>query len=436
MLPTIAGLAPEAVERLSGTQLVSVWHAMTAGRRLLTVWDNVKHPDQVRPLLVMNDGCASIIISRDTIVINHWESPIWLDVLDEQDAIGLARQILGGQPPDADVLRLVRGNLYVPVLIASHARAVRGGTMSLREVLAELPETHGDIDGSQRDLFERLDGSYFNLDPEQRLAFRMIGSHPGTFATLDASSAVLDLEIRRTRELMDGLVQAGLLARFHHGDDFEDLEFRSYNCHDLLRSYAAHRARQEGDDAAILDALVDHYQARLDRYSADDQRWFSVEADNVRDTALAGESERHVRLAGALGWLAYELRQHGLAVTAFQHAQEILSDDPQSHELALTRLGLGNIALARGDYELAWEYCDLAAAGFQSSGDQYSHATALRGLAYAMQGFGFPGEAIGLLEHARDSFTQIGRLDLAAAVLGDIRVVDPGYEAPGEAPAS
>lgn len=424
MLPTIAGLAPEEVERLSGMQLLSVWHSVTANRRLLMVWDNVKHPDQVRPLLVRNDGCASIIISRDTIAVNSWESPVWLDVLSERDAVDLARQILGGDPPEADVLRLVRGNLYVPVLIASHSRAVRGGAMSLGEVLAELPETPHDVDqGSQRDLFERLDGSYFNLDPEQRLAFRMIGSHPGTFATLDALSTVLNLEIQRTRELMDGLIQAGLLTRVHHGEDFEDLAFRSYNCHDLLRSYAAHRARQEVDGELILDALVDHYQARLNRYSESDQRWFLLESNNIRDTALAGESSRHVRLAESLGWLAYDLRQHGIAVTAFQHAMELLSEDPHSHELAMVRLGLGNIALARGDYELAVEYYGFAAAGFLSTDDQYSYATAQRGLAYAMQGRGFSAEAFELLEDAKGLFAQIGRLDLAAAITADILAV-------------
>lgn len=427
MLPTVAGLAPEEVERLDGPQLLAVWHAVTAGRRLLMVWDNVKHPDQVRPLLVRNDGCSTLIVSRDTIAIDFWKSPMWIDVLAEADAVELARQILGDGPPDVEVLQLVRGNMFVPVLIASHARAVQGGTMTLREVLAELPDTSRDLDvGSQRDLFDRLDGSYFNLDPEQRLAFRAIGSHPGLYATLGALAAVLRCEVRRARELMDGLVLAGLLTRFHLEEDAEDLSLRAYNCHDLLRSYGAHRARRERDEESILEALVDHYQARLDAYADADYGWYLVESANIRDTALAGEDEQHARLAQSLGWLSYNLGHHGVAVTVFQHALEVLGEDAASSETAMVRLGLGHIALAREDWALANAYYHGAADGFLLAEERYWQATAVRGMGYGYVRSGGLADALEILKYAVHLFEDAGDVDLAAEVAGEVDALEAG----------
>jgi tetratricopeptide (TPR) repeat protein len=415
MLPTVAGLAPEEVERLSGMQLLSVWQAVTAGRRLLMVWDNVKHPDQVRPLLVRNDGCASIVVSRDTIAVDHWESPIRLDVMAEEDAVELARQIIGDDPSASEVLRLVRGNMYVPVLIASQARAVRGGTMSLQEVLAELPKASRAIDeGSQRDLFDRLDGSYLNLDPDQRLAFKLIGSHPGTFATLEAAASVLRCDLQRARELLDSLVLAGLLTRVHHEQGADELPFRSYSAHDLLRSYGAHRAQLERDEDSMLDALAEYYQDRLDRYAEDDHGWYALESGNIRDTALAGEGERHVRLAQSLGWLSYGLGQHGVAGTVLQHAREILSENDNWHELGMAHLGLGHIALTREEFDVADDYYGMAATDFARAGDRFWEATAIRGTGYALTGMGVHLDAREQLGIASDLFTACGHPETAA----------------------
>ncbi|GAA1680862.1 hypothetical protein GCM10009830_29920 [Glycomyces endophyticus] len=379
ILPTIRDdLTSAGVEQLSADGRVSAWQQSTAGRTLLMVWDNVKHVEQIERLLLRQEGCATIVTTRDHLDLGE-SAAIPLDALDRGTARALFTGIAGTGHDAATVDRLIEADLFVPVLIKAHAHLVRSG----RRGLAEIAGGPGRAGGSgkrrtQQALFDRLDGSYRYLDDDLRYAFRFLGAHPGGFVLADTAAAVLGCDPDEAEAFMEDLIDAGM-ARRHH---LTAPGMTAYSAHDVLRAYAAHRAHLEDEMAPLRSELLAHYLRRLRDRGAGDQEWLEAEIDNVADTARAGRSREHADLALHAGHVLFGFGRYTDAAAVYRHAAERYAESGEERQRGHALVGRGEVARLQGEWDRSLEYCKEAVGVFERTGDRDGLIKAAVGLGH------------------------------------------------------
>ncbi|MFJ7217360.1 BTAD domain-containing putative transcriptional regulator [Amycolatopsis sp. NPDC098790] len=246
---------------------VVLYRTLLAGRRVLVVLDNAADADQVRPLLPPNPGCAALVTSRGDLrgltVLND-ARVLALDVLTTSDTRTLLTDLLGAELVDAepravDELADLCGHLPLALRIAA-ANLVGGRHSAIGDYVAALRADplaelaiEGDPDVAVRATFHL---SYRALDEPARRVFRLLSRIPGPDFDVTAAEVLAGAG---TRRCLDRLVAASLLTR---------RSATRFQFHDLLREYAADRAR--ADELTAADArLYDHY---LDTAAAATQR--------------------------------------------------------------------------------------------------------------------------------------------------------------------
>lgn len=429
MLPTVSGRSVLEIGKLTAEERLAMWRSVTAGRRLLMVWDNVRSPDQFAELMVQGSGCATIITSRDHVEIESANRPIRLDVLDPHEAQAMFRALAGEEHDSSLVTALLERDLYIPVLIASHARKVAAG-WPLAEVVADLPEARaGEEPDSFSDLFVRLAGSYRHLGEEERQAFRIFGVHPGSTVTLGGIAAALQSPVRHAAKVMESLMRAGLAER-PAAAPVADVQLRGFVAHDMIRAFGDHLARfgwpdlgsVAPDREAIIAALVGYYRTRIDE--DDDQRaWFAVEAENLRDVVMTGSSEDNAALGRAAGGLAILLDRFDIAATTLLYAADTSTALGDRAGRASAYWALGEVGRLRGEYEAAEQHYATALAVYEDMADQGGIADAVSGLAHIARLRGDYGTAVAHYEAAGEIFAEMGMLGGVAGVhrgLGEV----------------
>lgn len=248
---------PQGVE-----QRLDRLNRVLAGRRVLILLDNVRDSGQVRPLLTESDTCVTLITSRRRLRgLNIREAvPILtLEPLPEDASLVLLRKVIGqtradGDPGTSRALARLSGGLPLALRIIGERVAERP-----RASMADLAEQLGGClfdsaaEDDEADLRTVFAWSYAALPPASARLFRLIGLHPGATIGVEAAAALAGAGREETRALLDGLAKAHLINH--------DTANR-YRFHDLLRLYAADRARHTETDAERRDAvrrLLDWY---------------------------------------------------------------------------------------------------------------------------------------------------------------------------------
>lgn len=224
------------------------YRSLLADRRVLILLDDAADAEQVRPLLPAGPACLVMITSRDrlsTLVAREGAHRLAIDVLTPGEAHTLLGRILGPDRTTAEpraVAELARECAHLPLAlhvaavdlinraaptIAGYVAAFRGG-----ERLDAL-----EVDGDERTGVRRaFDMSYLALNPQAQHLFRLAGLVPGPHLTAEAAAALTGVCTRQAGRLLEQLAAAHLLHQREQG---------RYGCHDLLREYAADRARVE-----------------------------------------------------------------------------------------------------------------------------------------------------------------------------------------------
>ncbi|GLW65119.1 hypothetical protein Arub01_33630 [Actinomadura rubrobrunea] len=226
--------------------------SLLEGRRVLVVLDNAADAGQVRPLLPGAPGCMTLVTSRNRLsglVALDDAEPIGLDRPSPAEAVALLRRVLGDEQVDAEPEAAVEladrcACLPLALRVAAERAASRPPFLSLADVASELADERSRLDlldadderTSVRDVFS---WSYAKLAPETARAFRLLALHPGPEIEVHAAAALLDEPLDDTRRLLTALVRVHLL---------EECGRDRYRYHDLLRIYAAERAREEESD--------------------------------------------------------------------------------------------------------------------------------------------------------------------------------------------
>lgn len=236
-----------------------------AGRRVLVVLDDARDAAQVRPLLPGSASCAVLITSRGRLPELVGARIMDLNVLPEEEARVLFARVAGEQRASAEpeataeVLAACAG-LPLAIRIAGARLAARGGwnvhylagrLADERRRLDELRAGNLAVRASFEVSFASLAAAPGPDGVDPARAFRLLGVWTGPSIPLPAAAALLGVAEPAAADALEVLVDAHLLDEPAAGQ---------YRFHDLLRVYAADRARaQESEEdrrAAIVRVLT------------------------------------------------------------------------------------------------------------------------------------------------------------------------------------
>jgi DNA-binding SARP family transcriptional activator/Flp pilus assembly protein TadD len=251
-------------------EAAGLYRTLLAGKRMLVLLDNARSAEQVRPLLPGSPGCLLLVTSRDRLgglVAKEGARRLTLDVLPPEEANQLLGRLLGGtrvhgEPAAAAELARACAHLPLALRIAAANLADRP-QCSIAGYVAEL--RRGDrlgalaVDGDEQAAVRAAFAlSCTALAPETRRLFRLLGLVPGSEVTAAAAAALIGAPPQQAARLLDRLAAAHLIEQDTAG---------RFAFHDLLRLYAAERARHEdtGEERkAATRRLLDWYLHTVD----------------------------------------------------------------------------------------------------------------------------------------------------------------------------
>jgi tetratricopeptide (TPR) repeat protein/transcriptional regulator with XRE-family HTH domain len=258
------GVPPERIPADSDAQ-AGLYRSLLADRRMLIVLDNARDEAQVRPLLPASPASLVLVTSRaqlSGLAAADGARLLSLDVLAHEEAVqlltgrtGSARAAAG--PGAVDEVASLCACLPLALAIAA-ARAAARPAFPLASLAADLRDAAGRLDAldagdpaaSVRAVFS---WSYGQLSPDAARMFRLLGLHPGPDISVPAAASLAAVDATGARCQLGELARAHLIAEHVPG---------RYAFHDLLRAYAAGRARDtdtEPDRAGAVGRVLDHY---------------------------------------------------------------------------------------------------------------------------------------------------------------------------------
>lgn len=366
-----------------------LYRSLLAGRRMLIVLDNARDTAQVLPLLPGSSSCVVLVTSRSQLaglVAAQAAHPLSLDVLTAAEARELLARRLGtervaAEPDAASELAELCARLPLALAIAASHMALRPG-LSLAILAGELRDA-----GMRPAALDAGDGvsvaaafawSYDHLPAPARRMFRLLGVHPGPDITIAAAASLAAVPPAEAYAMLRQLTAASLVSEHVPG---------RYRFHDLLRGYAAGRARAEDSQqkqrAAIRRAL-DHYL--LSAHAADQMlgKLPAVITPGPPRPGVAPEQPAGFRQA--MAW--FEAEQHVLAALVDLAAST--GFDVHGWQLPMTLGGFFDRMRYTGRF-LAVQQAALDAA--LRLGDQHAQAQAHRHIGTAHRDLGACQEA-------------------------------------------
>ncbi|MFL6125076.1 tetratricopeptide repeat protein, partial [Actinophytocola sp.] len=426
-----------------------IYRNLLRDRRDVLVLDNALDGEQVQPLLSGIPNTVVIVTSRATLAGLPGVVSLPLDVLSEDDAIELLTRTVGRAPDEVDrglLARVARLSGRLPLALTVAAAQLRADP---NLAIADYAD-HRDELGLHDEVESSLALSYGRLTVQQRLLFRLLGLHPGPDLDVHACAALAGLDLDTAAKGLAILADRRLLDRAHAAG--------YYKFHDLVRTYAAARTKQEDLPRERRDAqqrLLTHYQyttaVAMDRiapYEAHLRPSVDVPATaapalDSADAALAWlEDQRRnlvaiVDFATASGFHrhATDLAQilfryfviaghhadaHAVHSAAVRSAREL--DDHRAEGTALRNLGVSCWQLGQNDN--AVHYLHEALAVFTRLGDRQNAGRTHNNLGLVYQWHGQHAEARDHHQLAFDEF-QATNDDLGmSAALGNLAIVD------------
>jgi tetratricopeptide (TPR) repeat protein len=398
-----AEMTPATIDAQAG-----LYRSVLAGKRMLVVLDNARDPAQVRPLLPGSAGCMVIVTSRTWLaglVAAEGASQLTLDVLSQEEAAELLTERIGRHrvraEPDAiaELIGLCAGLPVALVIVA--ARAIEQPHLPLRMLAAELRGARSRLDAlttgdSATDVRSVFSWSYLSLSAPAARLFRLAGLHPGPSLSTEAAASLAGLPLPATSHGLRELVGARLLDEQVPG---------RFVLHDLLREYAAERARSTGSQAsrrAAIHRMLDHYlhtAHAAESIFEPQHSWYSL-----------GKPARGV----TIGYLAdcFQARQwFDQEHLALMSALSLAADLGFELHACLLPATLTGVLDQSGRWEDLATSSTIAIEAAQRSGHPDAGVYALRGLAAASIRQGRLDEGYEHLRLCLDQFTELKNLD-------------------------
>jgi tetratricopeptide (TPR) repeat protein len=295
-----------------------LYRSVLADKRVLIVADNARDAAQVRMLLPAAPGCLVLVTSRSPLtglaavdggrVLN-------LDVPTAAEAAELLSARLGSdrvaaEPAAVSELIGTCGRLPLALAVVAARAAASGWPLAaLTARLADARERLGGLEHSDpaASVEAVFSWSYRHLGTAAARVFRLLGIHPGPEISALAVAGLAGLPSRPALAALRELADVSLIAEPVPG---------RYVLHDLLRAYAADRAR-ERDTGEELEAAAH----RMLDYYLHTAASASRALDPGQETMMLGPPQRGVTPEvitdgdQALAWFAAEHKVL-LAITA------------------------------------------------------------------------------------------------------------------------
>ncbi|MEW2625435.1 helix-turn-helix domain-containing protein [Streptomyces sp. NPDC048106] len=304
--------------------------ALLGERRCLVVLDNARDEGQIRTLLPGGGASLVLVTSRRPLTGLEDVDRLALPQMAQDEAVQLLRRILGPERADAETEAVARvaelcGYLPLALRVAANWLTVRSGWSidHLVRRLADEERRLGALTAGDVRVEAAFELSYRQLTGQAARMLRLLSLVPGPDMTADYGAALTATDIFDAEDVMEELVEAGLLQATHTG---------RYQLHDLLRLFARARlAREETPDQReaadqrlrtwLLDtaAAAGHWfkpdhaapppprQGPVPLESAEQARtWLESETTAwyaaLRSAAAHGEHLRVVETAQAMQW--------------------------------------------------------------------------------------------------------------------------------------
>ncbi|MCG7523257.1 tetratricopeptide repeat protein [Streptomyces sp. OfavH-34-F] len=241
---------------------LGLYRSLMQGRRMLIVLDNAANAEQAAALLPGSTSCAVLVTSRRQLAGlagAHGARLLTLDVLNDAEARDLLAHYAGpdrvaGEPTAVAALLAHCAGLPLALSVVG-ARATVHPDFPLAVLAEELADESARLDALgagdlTADVRAAFTVSYRDLNSGAAEVFRLLGLAPGPETGRSAIGSLVARPAAAVRAALQELENAHLLQQTAPG---------RYRLHDLLRLYAAERAREEsashGEHGSVDEAV-------------------------------------------------------------------------------------------------------------------------------------------------------------------------------------
>lgn len=249
---------------------VDRFRAMTAGRKLLVLLDDVSEAAEVRQLRPAGSESIVIVTSYRPMEELHYEGAefVPVDPLSPERAEDLLVKLAGKSgstfreyPAETEELVKLCGGLALPLCVCASRLMLGRGGRTVSSIVAEVADEQRRLDylaGKGEYSGAAVFGfAYADLSADEQLAYRRLGLHPGLDLASVHAALLGNISAPVAEAQMRALADTYLLEPMADG---------RYRFHDLVRLHAREReALEESDEEreALLSRLVDWYRACL-----------------------------------------------------------------------------------------------------------------------------------------------------------------------------
>ncbi|MEU8821851.1 BTAD domain-containing putative transcriptional regulator [Actinoplanes sp. NPDC048796] len=400
----------------SDSARATLYRGVLAERRMLIVLDNVRDPDQVRPLLPGGPGSLVLVTSRYSLA-GLATAPeglvLTLDVLPNDEARQLLVSRVGAAPAETDRPALDEiveraGGLPLALAVVAARAQTRPG-YRLADVARELRDARGSLDGfgsddPDSDLRAIFSWSYRGLSPAAARLFRLLAAHPGPDVTLAAAASLAGLPATGAREVFGELVHSRLVTERRPG---------RYGAHDLIAAYAR-ELMLDVESGADRDAAADRVLAYYRRTAYAANLFINAEIDAdppAQHDGVADERPADARAAAA--WFAAERE-------VLKAVMRQANDRGRVYEAWQLELMVQGFYQREGWWHEWATVVSECLAAAERAGDRAGVAEMLRSLAGARFYVGDSESALSLLDRALEVFTELGNVSREALTLRNL----------------
>jgi tetratricopeptide (TPR) repeat protein/DNA-binding SARP family transcriptional activator len=423
---------PAAQIPASAAERAALWQAHLSRRRAVIVLDDVATEDQVRPLLPTAGQCLVLITTRRRLPgLGASARTLTLDVLPADEAVRLFRRIADeSELLDSDQVEAavsLCGGLPLAIQLTA-GRIAQAGSPSLDDLIRQWSQSAAWLGGTgvaSPEVIAAFDLSYRALAPAHQRFFRLLGISPCSAHSPVAAAALAGCTLADAELALEVLLDCHLLEPASNGQ---------LRLHDIIRGYAAARARRDdaaADQRQAVSRLLHYYlhaADRADRILHPYRRRAGTRAIGPRglpgpatpDAAASWlDSEwrnvlQAVDYAGRRGW-ERECADLSYLLADFLETRTYWDEAITGHTLALragrfladpvrtarAALALSVIHQQTGRLEAAVPLAEEAAAIYRSLADRGGEAEALDQIGLAHQRTARSREAVAYFQEAR-----------------------------------
>jgi DNA-binding SARP family transcriptional activator/tetratricopeptide (TPR) repeat protein len=260
LLSVPAAQIPEAIG-----ERAAQWRAYLSRRRAVVILDDAAGPEQIRPLLPLTGQCLILVTTRRRFPSIDGARTLTLDVLSVDEAIILFRRVAGpNRAMDTDKVATTVGlcgrlPLAITLTAGRIAQAEPPSLDDLIEEWSQSPSSLGGTGAASPEMIAAFDLSYRALEPGHQRFFRLLGISPSATHSPAAAAALGGCTVAEAEKALVVLADCHLLTQAPDGQ---------FRLHDLVRGYAAARARRDDPPAGQRQAvsrLLAHYVHTADR---------------------------------------------------------------------------------------------------------------------------------------------------------------------------